>query len=511
MTISANNKRIVKNTLMLYVRMVLIMLVSLYTSRVILQKLGVQDYGIYNVVGGVVSMLAFLNSTLSATCQRYFSYELGCGNRNRLSELFCLNMTVFLYFILVVLVLAETLGVWFVNTKLTIPPERMVAMNWAYQFSIFTFVVSSLSIPYNALIISHERMSVYAYISIIEVLLKLGVVFSLGLAETDRLILYAGLLFVSTSIITFTYYLYCRKNYPESRYVYLWQRKKLKEIANYSSWHFLGAFSNIVRDQGVNILLNVFFNPVVNAARAIAFQVSTGVSGLTHSFFTAAKPQIYKLYGANDLKNMYSLVERSSKMCFFLVALIAYPLLVNTEYVLALWLGKIPEYTLFFTQLVLIHSLIDSVSGPAIASALATGRIRGFELISGGLTLLNLPVSYILLVLGYDPYSTMFVVIFLTYLTVVVRAFILKKLLGFSVRSYLNQIVLRLTLVGLIIPLPVWGLNHFQLNGFLYLVISTCFVWLMLILSFYYFVVKREERELGKVYFIGLLHRIRKV
>ena len=196
---------------------------------------------------------------------------------------------------------------------------------------------------------------------------------------------------------------------------------------------------------------------------------------------------------------------------FFLVALIAYPLLVNTEYVLALWLGKIPEYTLFFTQLVLIHSLIDSVSGPAIASALATGRIRGFELISGGLTLLNLPVSYILLVLGYDPYSTMFVVIFLTYLTVVVRAFILKKLLGFSVRSYLNQIVLRLTLVGLIIPLPVWGLDHFQLNGFLYLVISTCFVWLMLILSFYYFVVKREERELGKVYFIGLLHRIRKV
>lgn len=254
----------------------------------------------------------------------------------------------------------------------------------------------------------------------------------------------------------------------------------------------------------------MFFNPVVNAARAIAFQVSTGVSSLTHSFFTAAKPQIYKLYGANDLKNMHSLVERSSKMCFFLVALIAYPLLVNTRFVLALWLGEIPEYALFFTQLVLIHSLIDSVSGPAIASALATGYIRVFELISGGLTLLNLPVSYILLVLGYDPYSTMFVVIFLTYLTVVVRAFILKKLLGFSVWSYLNQIVLRLTFTGLIVPLPVLGLNNFQLNSFLYLVISTCFVWLMLIFSFYYFVMKHEEREQGKAYFIGLLHKIRK-
>lgn len=493
---------------MLYVRMVLIMLVSLYTSRVILQKLGVQDYGIYNVVGGVVSMLAFLNSTLSSTCQRYFSYELGRGNSNKLSELFCLNMTVFLYFILAVLVLAETLGVWFVNAKLTIPPERMIAMNWAYQFSIFTFVVSSLSIPYNALIISYERMSVYAYISIIEVLLKLGIVFLLDLAGMDRLVLYAGLLFLSTSIITFTYYLYCRKNYPESRYAYLWKGERLKEITNYSGWHFLGTFSNIIRDQGVNILLNVFFNPVVNAARAIAFQVSTGVSSLTHSFFTAAKPQIYKLYGANDLKNMHSLVERSSKMC--LVALIAYPLLVNTRFVLALWLGEIPEYALFFTQLVLIHSLIDSVSGPAIASALATGYIRVFELISGGLTLLNLPVSYILLVLGYDPYSTMFVVIFLTYLTVVVRAFILKKLLGFSVWSYLNQIVLRLTFTGLIVPLPVLGLNNFQLNSFLYLVISTCFVWLMLIFSFYYFVMKHEEREQGKAYFIGLLHKIRK-
>lgn len=238
MDISADNKRIVRNTLMLYVRMVLIMLVSLYTSRVILQKLGVQDYGIYNVVGGVVSMLAFLNSTLSSTCQRYFSYELGRGNSNKLSELFCLNMTVFLYFILAVLVLAETLGVWFVNAKLTIPPERMIAMNWAYQFSIFTFVVSSLSIPYNALIISYERMSVYAYISIIEVLLKLGIVFLLDLAGMDRLVLYAGLLFLSTSIITFTYYLYCRKNYPESRYAYLWKGERLKEITNYSGWHF---------------------------------------------------------------------------------------------------------------------------------------------------------------------------------------------------------------------------------------------------------------------------------
>ena len=298
------NKRIMKNTVMLYIRMLLIMFVTFYTSRIVLQKLGVQDYGIYNVVGGVVSMLAFLNSTLSATCQRYFSYELGRNDKKKLAELFRLNLTVFIYFILLVFLLAETVGLWFINTQLVIPMERLYAMNWVYQFSILTFMVSSLSVPYNALIISHERMSIYAYISILEVLLKLGVVFLLGLIAIDNLILYGLLLFLSTGIITFFYYLYCHFNYPESRYSYYWKSDEIREVASYSTWHFLGSISNVLRGQGVNILLNMFFSPVINAARAIAFQVNMGVYTLMNNFFTAVKPQIYNSPQAKTLENI---------------------------------------------------------------------------------------------------------------------------------------------------------------------------------------------------------------
>lgn len=430
--------------------MLLIMLVSLYTSRVILNVLGIEDYGIYNVVGGVVAMVSFFNSTLSATCQRYFSYELGRGNQEGISALFRLNLTVYLYFILVVLFFAETIGLWFVNRYLVIPQERITAMNWTYQFSILTFIVSSLSIPYNALIISHEQMSVYAYISIIEVLLRLGVVFLLSLCNVDKLILYAILLFLSATCVTLFYYLYCRYKYPESHYSYLWETDKVYEVASYSGWHLIGAISIIVRSQGVNILLNSFFNPVVNGARAIAFQVSVAVDSLTNSFFVAVKPQLYKLYGANDLKQMYELLSRSSKICFFLVAILAYPILMNMEFVLDLWLNQVPDYAILFTQLVLINAIIDSVNGPAIASALATGRIKYFEIITGGLMILNLPVSYIFLSFGFAPEITMIVSIVFSLLTIIVRCFILENLIGYKVAYYMLNIFSPLAVVSLL-------------------------------------------------------------
>ena len=505
------NKRIMKNTVMLYIRMLLIMFVTFYTSRIVLQKLGVQDYGIYNVVGGVVSMLAFLNSTLSATCQRYFSYELGRNDKKKLAELFRLNLTVFIYFILLVFLLAETVGLWFINTQLVIPMERLYAMNWVYQFSILTFMVSSLSVPYNALIISHERMSIYAYISILEVLLKLGVVFLLGLIAIDNLILYGLLLFLSTGIITFFYYLYCHFNYPESRYSYYWKSDEIREVASYSTWHFLGSISNVLRGQGVNILLNMFFSPVINAARAIAFQVNMGVYTLMNNFFTAVKPQIYKLYSTQDFDRMNSLINWSSKICFFLVAIVTYPIIANTEYVLSLWLGQVPLCAVYFTQLVLINMLIDSVGGPAIAAALATGKIRNFELITGGLNMMNLPISYILLNLEFAPSSTMIVAIALSYIAVIVRPFLLKHLFPFDINRYFMQIVLRLTIVGVVVAMLVWKVcGSIVCGGLGYICLSTFLIWFILCLSMYYLALNSQERCWLKSYVLKKLIIIHK-
>ena len=477
-----DNRRIAKNTLMLYIRMLLIMVVSLYTSRIILGVLGVEDFGIYNVVGGVVAMVSFLNSTLSSTCQRYFSYEIGRGNQEGISILFRLNLTVYLYFILVVIFFAETIGLWFVN--------------------ILTFIVSSFSIPYNALIISHEQMSVYAYISIIEVLLRLGIVFLLSLGDVDRLILYAVLLFLSTSCITLFYYVYCKCKYPESHYSYLWKSDKIREVASYSGWHLIGAVSVIVRNQGVNVLLNSFFNPVVNGARAIAFQVSVAVDSLTNSFFVAVKPQIYKLYGANELNQMYILLSRSSKICFLLVAILAYPILMNMEFVLNLWLNQIPDYTVLFTQLVLINALIDSVNGPAIAAALATGRIKKFEIITGGLMILNLPMSYILLFWGCAPELTMIVSIVLSLVTIIIRSFILEKLMGYKVVDYMANVFFPLLMIGLLSFIFVYFIGKCIPNAVIHFFVTSIVAVLLLSIFTFFIALTSSERSTTKKYIL---------
>lgn len=451
---SVNNKRIIKNTGMLYVRMILVMLVSLYTSRVVLQSLGVVDYGIYNIVGGVVSMLSFLNSTLSSTCQRYFSYEIGRGNHKRLSELFCINVTIFLLFIIVVLAFAETIGLWFVSNYIVVPEGREDAMFWTYQLSVGAFVLSCISVPYNALIVSHERMSAYALISIAEVLLKLLIVYMLLISTSDRLILYAALMMLSTGVITFCYYLYCRR-FPESRYRFLWRAKEIKEISSYSGWHLLGSTSIIVRGQGVNVLLNMFFGPAVNGARAISMQVSGAVNSLTQNFLIAVKPQIYKAYSNNELPQMYRLIAESSKIGFFLVALCAIPVIINAEFLLGLWLADVPAYTVLFTQLILLNEVIQSVDVPAIASALATGRIKKFEIITGGLMILNLPVVYVLLKLGASPESSVIASIVIAMVTVVIRAYLLEELIGYKAKDYLVEVVFRISLVFLLVYFPI--------------------------------------------------------
>ena len=455
---TVNNKRIAKNTLFLYVRMLVVMAVGLYTVRAILDLLGVVDYGIYNVVGGVVSMFSFLNSTLATSSQRYFSIELGKGDKKRLNQWFCLNITTFSLFILAFIVIAETVGLWFVNYKMTIPEERMFAANVVYQLSILTFCIHFFNIPYNALIIAHEKMSAFAYISIVEAAAKLVIVYILSIITWDKLVVYGLLMFLTSCGITSSYIIYNRLHFSESRFRPYWNKREMAEMLGFSGWHFFGTFSVVVRSQGINILLNLFFNPAVNAARAVAFQVYHAISQLSGNFFTAVKPQIYKSYAAGEREQLFKLVLRSSIMCSFLVSILVFPILANTPYILGLWLKSVPDYAVLFTQLVLINGLIDATHGPTIATALATGRIRNYQLVVATLNILNLPVSYVVLKLGAEPTSTIVVSIALSFVSTLVRAYLLKGMMGFPLMRYL-LLFMRLTLASVLI----WGVIYFTL------------------------------------------------
>lgn len=453
-----DNKRIAKNTLFLYLRMLVVMGVGLYTVRAILDLLGVVDYGIYNVVGGVVSMFSFLNGTLATSSQRYFSIELAKGNKKRLNQWVCLNITTFSFFILIFLVIAETIGLWFVNYKMTIPEERMFAANVVYQLSIITFCINFFNVPYNALIIAHERMSTFAYISIIEAASKLVIVFLLSISTWDKLIVYGILMFLVSCGITLSYIIYCLLHFDESKFRPYWNTAEMKELLSFSGWHFFGTFSVVIRSQGINILLNLFFNPAVNAARAIAYQVYHAVSQLSHNFFVAVKPQIYKTYAAGEKEALYKLILRSTTMSSLLVSILIFPILANTHYILGLWLKEIPDYAVIFTQLVLVNGLVDSTNGPTTASVLATGKIRKYEIIVGGLFILNLPISYLALKTGCEPTATMIISIIIALVVTFVRAFFMCKMIGFVYTRYIIMF-LRLSVANI----AIWVISYLSM------------------------------------------------
>lgn len=489
---TVNSKQIVKNTFFLYLRMIVVMGIGLYTVRAILSLLGVVDYGIFNVVGGVVALFSFINSTLTTASQRYFSIELAKGDFKKLNEWFCLNITAFSFFIIFFFIIAESIGLWFVNTQLTIPPERIYAANLVYQFSIISFCFSFISVPYNALIIAHERMSAFAYISIIEALLKLGIVFVLSVISWDRLVIYGLLTLLSTCGITLSYVFYDHRHFLESRYRLYWNKEELMELVNFSGWHLLGTFSVVVRSQGINILLNVFFNPVVNAARGVAQYVYSAVTQLSSNFFVAVKPQMYKSYALGDREGLNTLIMRSTTMCTFLVSILIFPVLANTRFVLSLWLTEIPDYAVIFTQLVLINGIIDSSSGCTIAPALATGKIGRFQMITSIPVILNLPISYIALKMGAEPTATMVVSIVLSYITVLVKAYMLKMMIGFPFWRYV-VLFLRLTVVSLIIWCLIYYFCFNLANSFLVLVIWSAIVFCLVCLSYFTMIFSKSE------------------
>lgn len=479
---SLNNKRIAKNTLLLYFRMLFMMVVSLYTSRVVLNALGVEDFGIYNVVGGVVAMFSMLSGSLSAAITRFITYELGTGNRENLKKIFSSSVTIQIGIALLIILLAEAIGVWFLNVKMNIPDARMVAANWVFQFSILTFAINLISVPYNASIIAHERMSAFAYISILEAIGKLVIAFLIVISPMDKLVFYAILMCAVALVVRFAYGAYCKKHFEECTYHFIFDKELLKRMFGFAGWNFIGATSAVLRDQGGNVVINLFCGPAVNAARGIAFQVNNAISGFVTNFMTALNPQITKSYAAGDKDYMMTLIYQGARLSFYMLLLLSLPVLVNTHYILSLWLKIVPNHAVLFVQLVLVFAMSESISNPLITAMLATGRIRNYQLVVGGLQMMNLPVSYVLLRMGMFPEVVIVVAIVISHCCLAARLVMLHGMVGLSINKYLKNVffnVLFVTLFASFIPLLLASKLEQSLECFLLLtfisILCTCF------------------------------------
>lgn len=399
-----NNVRIAKNAIFLYIRTFFVLLISLYTSRLILQALGEIDLGIYNVVGGIVTLMAFFQQAQTKATSRFITYEL--GNKDKAGEpekVFSICLTIHVLIVFLILLLGETIGVYIVNKWIEIPGDRMVAANWIYQFSLFTFCIHLIQVPYHALVIAHEKMSVYAYMSILEVLLKLGVVYALLCYRGDKLILYGGMLVLLASIILFSYILYTKKKYPLYKVNLIWNKDKYIQILSFSGWTLLGSSANTTTQQGVSLLFNKFVGLVANTALGFANQVNAAVGQFVGSFTTAFNPQIIKLYAQGDYSALHLLMMRASKFSFFLAYLIALPLIVNMDFILHIWLGNVPQYTTEFCQLILICSVIDATTGVFNTAITATGNIKHYQLGISISFFLDLLIALLLLIMGAHP------------------------------------------------------------------------------------------------------------
>ncbi len=506
---TSNSQQIVRNTLLLYVRMFLTMIVGLYTSRIVLQTLGADDYGIYNLVGGFVMMLAYLNSVFVSASQRYLAFFIGKGDEEKLHRVFCTSMTIHAILGCIILMLAETVGLWFVNHALNIAPERMEAANWVYQFSILALIVNIIGIPYNSSVIAHEHMNVFAYISIIEVVMKLVIVYVLLAVSWDHLITYAALMALIGVWVCMVYIYYCRKHFKECHYRPLIDRTQIKEMGSYAGWTAVGTLGFTFKDQALNILLNLFLGTAVNAARGIAVQVNTLVGQFATNFFMAVSPQIIKQYASGNEDGSRKIVYSSAKFAFFLMAVIILPLSLNLHYILQLWLDAVPQFTYEFLLVILVGSLIATLASSTTTALQATGNIKVFQISISILFLLELPIAYGLLSMGAEPYIAVAPSIITQFIGVMLRFIILSRQVNhYSISYFLTHIILKSIAVVALAFAPclfiqiscsseslVWLLG----SSMLYVVISCAIIFA---LGF-----NHEERSQIQQYAARMLHR----
>lgn len=483
---ASNNKRIAQNTIFIYIRMLLIMVISLYTSRVILQTLGIEDFGTYNIVGGVVVMFTFISNAMATGTQRHISYELGNENGD-VSAIFSACLKIHLWLAIIILILAETIGLWFLNTKMNFPDGRMVAINWVYQFSIVTCLIGIIQVPFTASIIAYERMSFYAYLSILEGALKLGVVFILKFVSVDKLILYSSLITMVALMVFCAYIFFCFKYLLGIRYNNIQDSLLYKKLLSFSGWSLFGSLANVGYQQGVNIVVNLFFGVGLNAAVGIANQVNTAVSQFVSGFQQALNPQLVQSEAAKDRERQRNLIFKSSKFSFFIMFIISFPLMANLPYVLSLWLGEYPDHTAEICYLILVGVLITCLSGPLWVTIYATGKINAYQIVVSSVALSVIPIIYIGGLLGMNP-EQMFVVRASNYIFVLaVQLFFMRRYINLSVRVFSKLVLLPVSIVSIICISFYFALHIympltenfivFLYQTLMYLAVATLLIW----------------------------------
>lgn len=476
--------------------MLLIMAVTLYTSRIYLQVLGETDFGIYNIVGGVIVLLSFISNSMSTSTQRFLNYEMGKNNREKLGRIFSTSMIVYVIFSFCFLVIAETLGLWFLNSRMNIPSERMFAANWVYQFTLLGFIANLIRVPYNATILANEKMNFYAYFSIVEAVLKLGIAFILLVwTNVDKLIVLPLLSCIAFIVVTLIYKIYCNHYFSTSRFHFVWDKIILKKLLNFSGWSLLGSASNMGASQGVNIIINIFCGVTVNAAVGVAAQLINGVNQLVGNFQLAFTPQLVKLYASGQKNEFMNLVFRSSRFSYYLLLLLAIPAMFCMEFILSIWLDTVPQYTADFCRLILLFSLIDAISGPLWLSVQAVGNIRTYQIIMSLLISLNLPLAYWALKEGMSPLSVWVIRVIVNGTAYIVRIVYLKGLIQLPILRYLKEVVLTSFVVTLLsIPIPC--LLSRMYSGWMHLGIITFASTSIILVMVYMFGLNREERLL---------------
>ena len=493
---SANNKRIAKNTLMLYVRTLFVMVISLYTSRVVLQVLGVEDYGVYQVVGGLVAMFSVISSSLSSAISRFITFEIGRGDMERLKRIFSTSIIIQLCLCVIVALAVEIGGLWFMHTEMQIPAGRLDAAEWVLHCSVLTFCLNLLSIPYNACIIAHEHMKAFAYVSVVEAVLKLGILFLIAYSPIDSLVTYAILLTLVAALIRLAYTVYCHKHFEETKTRLIFDKSIFKEMFGFSGWSFFNNTSFILNNQGVSMLMNVFFGVTVNAARGIAIQVESAVLQFVNNFTTALNPQITKSYANGDLDSMYKLVCRGAKFSFFSMLILSLPIILEANQILSIWLTKVPEHTVIFVQLSMIMGMCDCIGTTGYTACMATGKLKRYSLTLTPLIVLEFPLSWLLFYYGASVESSYYLYILIKLLVLFVRMYLMQRMIGLNCLMYIKGVffpIVLTTLFSIILPiLIIIFMDEDILRFFILLIVSAISV----IVSVLFLGMTRIERNM---------------
>lgn len=492
-----NNKRLAKNTIFLYFRMILLMFVGLYASRVLLRTLGVEDYGLYNVVGSIVTMFSFLNATLSTSTQRFLNIELGKNDTDSVKKVFSCSLLLHLILVAIVLLLAETAGFWYVMEKLVIPPGRETAALFVYQFSVISICIQIIQLPFMSTIIAHERMNIYAYVSIYEGLAKLGILFAIQVLPYDNLILYALLLLCVQISVALIYNIYCHKHFKEARFHIYYERDLFRNMLGFSGWNIIGNLAAVCNSQGLNMVMNAFFGTAINAARGIAFQVHGLVQQLIGNFQLAVKPQVIKYYAAGQKEEMTNLVFNAAKYSAFLVIIATVPLMLEIRPVLRLWLGDYPEYTVIFAQLILFRSIISSMTGNIVMVVHASGYLKNVGLFSGSILLLVLPASYFLLKLGFPPYIPFVINIGAALGDAFFELYWMRHYIGFPMGRFYTKVYVPVFLLFAIIFVLSYGIHYLMAdcNEYIRMIAVSAFSVTISILLIFKFGLNKSMRK----------------